>query len=162
MREKIVTILNQIALILEIKGENAFKIRAYKNGSEVIENYGDDIIQVTKDGKLGELKGIGKALASKIEEIVETGKLTYLDELKLEFPDTFFDLFEISNLGPKKIKKLYDNLQIDSIDKLEASCKNNEISKISGFGKKSVEAILESISFSKSNSKFFRTETLLR
>ena len=157
MREKIVTILNQIALILEIKGENAFKIRAYKNGSEIIENYGDDIIQITKDGKLGELKGIGKALASKIEEIVETGKLTYLDELKLEFPDTFFDLFEISNLGPKKIKKLYDNLQIDSIDKLEAYCKNNEISKISGFGKKSVEAILESISFRKSNSKFFRT-----
>ena len=157
MRENIVTILNQIALILEIKGENAFKIRAYKNGSEIIENYGDDIIQITKDGKLGELKGIGKALASKIEEIVETGKLTYLDELKLEFPDTFFDLFEISNLGPKKIKKLYDNLQIDSIDKLEASCKNNEISKISGFGKKSVEAILEAISFRKSNSKFFRT-----
>ena len=157
MREKIVTILNQIALILEIKGENAFKIRAYKNGSEIIENYGDDIIQITKDGKLGGLKGIGKALASKIEEIVETGKLSYLDELKLEFPDTFFDLFEISNLGPKKIKKLYDNLQIDSIDKLEASCKNNEISKISGFGKKSVEAILESISFRKSNSKFFRT-----
>ena len=157
MRENIVTILNQIALILEIKGENAFKIRAYKNGSEIIENYGDDIIQITKDGKLGELKGIGKALASKIEEIVETGKLTYLDELKLDFPDTFFDLFEISNLGPKKIKKLYDNLQIDSIDKLEASCKNNEISKISGFGKKSVEAILESISFRKSNSKFFRT-----
>ena len=157
MREKIVTILNQIALILEIKGENAFKIRAYKNGSEIIENYGDDIIQITNNGKLGELKGIGKALASKIEEIVETGKLTYLDELKLEFPDTFFDLFEISNLGPKKIKKLYDNLQIDSIDKLEASCKNNEISKISGFGKKSVEAILESISFRKSNSKFFRT-----
>ena len=157
MREKIVTILNQIALILEIKGENAFKIRAYKNGSEIIENYGDDIIQITNNGKLGELKGIGKALASKIEEIVETGKLSYLDELKLEFPDTFFDLFEISNLGPKKIKKLYDNLQIDSIDKLEASCKNNEISKISGFGKKSVEAILESISFRKSNSKFFRT-----
>ena len=157
MREKIVTILNQIALILEIKGENAFKIRAYKNGSEIIENYGDDIIQVTKDGKLGELKGIGKALASKIEEIVETGKLTYLDELKLEFPDTYLDLFEISNQGPKKIKKLYDNLQIDSIDKLEASCKNNEISKISGFGKKSVEAILEAISFRKSNSKFFRT-----
>ena len=78
MREKIVTILNQIALILEIKGENAFKIRAYKNGSEIIENYGDDIIQVTKDGKLGELKGIGKALASKIEEIVETGMKDFL------------------------------------------------------------------------------------
>ena len=81
MREKIVTILNQIALILEIKGENAFKIRAYKNGSEIIENYGEDIVQIAHDGKLNELKGIGKALASKIEEIVKTGKLSYFDEL---------------------------------------------------------------------------------
>ena len=161
MREKIVTILNQIALILEIKGENAFKIRAYKNGSEIIENYGDDIIQITKDGKLGELKGIGKALASKIEEIVETGKLTYLDELKLEFPDTFFDLFEISNLGPKKIKKLYDNLQIDSIDKLEASCKNNEISKISGFGKKALKRYLSQFHLERVTQSFFVQETLL-
>ena len=70
MRKKIVTILNQIALILEIKGENAFKIRAYKNGSEIIENYGENIVQIAHDGKLNELKGIGKALASKIEEIV--------------------------------------------------------------------------------------------
>ena len=67
MREKIVTILNQIAIILEIKGENAFKINAYRNGSELIENYGEDIVQITHDGKLNELKGIGKALASKIE-----------------------------------------------------------------------------------------------
>ena len=91
MREKIVTILNQIALILEIKGENAFKIRAYRNGSELIENYGGDVVQITHDGKLNELKGIGKALASKIEEIVKTGQLSYFNELKSEFPDSFFD-----------------------------------------------------------------------
>ena len=119
MREKIVTILNQIALILEIKGENAFKIRAYRNGSELIENYGGDIVKITRDGKLNELKGIGKALASKIEEIVKTGQLSYFNELKSEFPDSFFELFEIANLGPKKIGKLYKDLQIDSIDKLE-------------------------------------------
>ena len=156
MREKIVTILNQIALILEIKGENAFKIRAYKNGSEIIENYGEDIVQIAHDGKLNELKGIGKALASKIEEIVKTGKLSYFDELKSEFPDSFFELFEIANLGPKKIKKLYEELQIDSIDKLEECCKNGEISKVSGFGKKSADSIIESILFRKNNSKFFR------
>lgn len=104
MREKIVTILNQIALILEIKGENAFKIRAYRNGSELIENYGGDIVQITHDGKLNELKGIGKALASKIEEIVKTGQLSYFNELKSEFPDSFFELFEIASLGPKKIE----------------------------------------------------------
>ena len=156
MREKIVTILNQIALILEIKGENAFKIRAYKNGSEIIENYGEDIAQIAHYGKLNELKGIGKALASKIEEIVKTGKLSYFDELKSEFPDSFFELFEIANLGPKKIKKLYEELQIDSIDKLEECCKNGEISKVSGFGKKSADSIIESILFCKNNSKFFR------
>ena len=156
MREKIVTILNQIALILEIKGENAFKIRAYKNGSEIIENYGEDIVQIAHDGKLNELKGIGKALASKIEEIVKTGKLSYFDQLKSEFPDSFFELFEIANLGPKKIKKLYEELQIDSIDKLEECCKNGEISKVSGFGKKSADSIIESILFRKNNSKFFR------
>ncbi len=156
MREKIVTILNQIAVILEIKGENAFKIRAYKNGSEIIENYGEDIAQIAHDGKLNELKGIGKALASKIEEIVKTGKLSYFDELKSEFPDSFFELFEIANLGPKKIKKLYEELQIDSIDKLEECCKNGEISKVSGFGKKSADSIIESILFCKNNSKFFR------
>ena len=156
MREKIVTILNQIALILEIKGENAFKIRAYRNGSELIENYGGDIVQITHDGKLNELKGIGKALASKIEEIVKTGQLSYFNELKSEFPDSFFELFEIANLGPKKIGKLYKDLQIDSIDKLEECCKNGEISKVSGFGKKSVDSIIESILFRKNNSKFFR------
>ena len=156
MREKIVTILNQIALILEIKGENAFKIRAYKNGSEIIENYGEDIVQIAHDGKLNELKGIGKALASKIEEIVKTGKLSYFDELKSEFPDSFFELFEIANLGPKKIKKLYEELQIDSIDKLEECSNNGEISKVSGFGKKSADSIIESILFRKNNSKFFR------
>ena len=156
MREKIVIILNQFALILEIKGENAFKIRAYKNGSEIIENYGEDIAQIAHDGKLNELKGIGKALASKIEEIVKTGKLSYFDELKSEFPDSFFELFEIANLGPKKIKKLYEELQIDSIDKLEKCCKNGEISKVSGFGKKSADSVIESILFRKNNSKFFR------
>ena len=156
MREKIVTILNQIALILEIKGENAFKIRAYRNGSELIENYGGDIVKITRDGKLNELKGIGKALASKIEEIVKTGQLSYFNELKSEFPDSFFELFEIANLGPKKIGKLYKDLQIDSIDKLEECCKSGEISKVSGFGKKSVDSIIESILFRKNNSKFFR------
>ena len=102
MREKIVTILNQIALILEIKGENAFKIRAYRNGSELIENYGGDIVKITRDGKLNELKGIGKALASKIEEIVKTGQLSYFNELKSEFPDSFLSYSKLLTWGQKR------------------------------------------------------------
>ena len=109
-----------------------FKIRAYKTGSEIIENFSGDIEQIAKDEKLDEIKGIGKALASKIQEIINTGRLSYYENLKSEFPDSIFELFDVSNLGPKKIKHLYDTLKVDSIEKLESSCKSGEISKLSG------------------------------
>ena len=157
MRREIVKTLSNIATLLELKGENSFKIRAYKTGSDIIENFSGDIEQIAKDDKLDEIKGIGKALASKIQEIINTGKLSYYENLKSEFPDSIFELFDISNLGPKKIKNLYDNLKIDSIEKLEASCRSGEISQISGFGEKSVAKILEAIAFRKDNAKFFRT-----
>ena len=157
MRREIVKTLSNIATLLELKGENSFKIRAYKTGSDIIENFSGDIEQIAKDDKLDEIKGIGKALASKIQEIINTGKLSYYENLKSEFPDSIFELFDISNLGPKKIKNLYDNLKIDSIEKLEASCRSGEISQISGFGEKSVAKILEAIAFRKNNAKFFRT-----
>jgi len=157
MRREIVKTLSNIATLLELKGENSFKIRAYKTGSDIIENFSGDIEQIAKDDKLDEIKGIGKALASKIQEIINTGKLSYYENLKSEFPDSIFELFDISNLGPKKIKNLYDSLKIDSIEKLEASCRSGEISQISGFGEKSVAKILEAIAFRKDNAKFFRT-----
>ena len=157
MRREIVKTLNNIATLLELKGENSFKIRAYKTGSDIIENFSGDIEQIAKDEKLDEIKGIGKALASKIQEIINTGRLSYYENLKSEFPDSIFELFDVSNLGPKKIKHLYDTLKVDSIEKLESSCKNGEISKLSGFGEKSVAKILESIAFRKDNAKFFRT-----
>ena len=157
MRKEIVKTLSNIATLLELKGENSFKIRAYKTGSEIIENFSGDIEQIAKDEKLDEIKGIGKALASKIQEIINTGRLSYYENLKSEFPDSIFELFDVSNLGPKKIKHLYDTLKVDSIEKLESSCKSGEISKLSGFGEKSVAKILESIAFRKDNAKFFRT-----
>ena len=119
MRKEIVKTLNNIATLLELKGENSFKIRAYKTGSEIIENFSGDIEQIAKDEKLDEIKGIGKALASKIQEIINTGRLSYYENLKSEFPDSIFELFDVSNLGPKKIKHLYDTLKVDSIEKLE-------------------------------------------
>ena len=121
MRREIVKTLNNIATLLELKGENSFKIRAYKTGSEIIENFSGDIEQIAKDEKLDEIKGIGKALASKIQEIINTGRLSYYENLKSEFLDSIFELFDVSNLGPKKIKYLYDTLKVDSIEKLESS-----------------------------------------
>lgn len=155
-RDDIATVLEEIALLLELKGENAFKTRAYKNGAETVLNNEVDIIGLAKQGQLTGIKGIGAALQQKITELVQTGKLEYYENLKAEFPATLFDLFGISGLGPKKIKALYDQLNIASIDALEAACKDQSISQLSGFGAKSVEKILDAIAFKKQFADMFR------
>ena len=154
--EEIASILEEIALLLELKGENAFKTRAYKKGAEIITNTDQDIRQLAKDGKLASIDGIGSALQQKIEELVNTGKLDYYENLKAEFPATLFDLFGISGLGAKKIKVLYDQLNIDSLDALETACRSGEIEALSGFAKKSIDNILEAIAFKKQYADFFR------
>ena len=155
-RDLIVDVLKKIAILLELKGENAFKIRAYRTGSEIVETYSGDIIKLALDDDLKGIKGIGTALAQKIHELAATGKLEYFENLKNEFPQSIFDLFKISNLGPKKIKILYDQLGIDSISKLKQFCKSGEVGEISGFAKKSVSKILDSISFHEDNANTFR------
>lgn len=155
-RDDIAEILEEIALLLELKGENAFKTRAYKNGAEVVRNSETDILGLAKEDRLTGIKGIGAALQQKITELVQTGKLEFFENLKAEFPTSLFDLFEISGLGPKKIKALYDQLNIDSLDKLEAACKDGSISQLAGFGAKSVEKILDAIAFKKQFADRFR------
>lgn len=155
-RDDIASILEEIALLLELKGENHFKTRAYRTGAEIVLNSEADIIGLAKKDKLTGIKGIGAALQQKITELVQTGKLEFYENLKADFPPTLFDLFGISGLGPKKIKALYDQLNIDSIDALEAACKDNSISQLSGFGAKSVEKILDAIAFKKQFADLFR------
>ncbi|MBT7983096.1 MAG: DNA polymerase/3'-5' exonuclease PolX [Akkermansiaceae bacterium] len=156
-RDLIADVLKKIAILLELKGENAFKIRAYRTGSEIVETYSGDIIKLALDDDLKNIKGIGTALAQKIHELAATGKLEYFENLKSEFPQSIFNLFNISNLGPKKIKILYDQLGIDSIPKLKQFCESGEVGEISGFGKKSVSKILDSISFHEDNANTFRS-----
>ena len=110
-RESIAQILNNIALLLELKGENPFKIRAYKTGAEVVETYSGDIVQKAKDAELKGIKGIGTALADKLHELCSTDRLEYYENLRAEFPETIFELFGISGLGPKKIKALENILK---------------------------------------------------
>jgi len=114
-RDDIASILEEIALLLELKGENHFKTRAYRTGAEIVLNSEADIIGLAKKDKLTGIKGIGAALQQKITELVQTGKLEFYENLKADFPPTLFDLFGISGLGPKKIKALYDQLNIDSM-----------------------------------------------
>lgn len=157
-REEAADILNRIALLLELKGENPFKIRAYKSGAEVVESYAGDIMQLAADQKLAGIKGIGDALRDKLHEMAATGKLEFFDKLKAEFPDGLFELFEVQGLGPKKIAALYSQLQVGSIADLKRVCESGEAAKISGFGDKTVVKILESIAFRAEHASEFRID----
>ncbi|MDP0489645.1 MAG: DNA polymerase/3'-5' exonuclease PolX [Verrucomicrobiota bacterium JB023] len=143
--ETLASTLEEIALLLELKGENPFKTRAYRNGADIIRDFDGDIVQRAKDNDLKGIKGIGEALQDKLHELASTGKLVYHIELKNEFPDTLFELFELQGLGPKKIKALWDELGIASIGGLRRACEDGKIASLKGFGKKSVEKILAAI-----------------
>ncbi|MEN8785459.1 MAG: DNA polymerase/3'-5' exonuclease PolX, partial [Akkermansiaceae bacterium] len=144
-RESLISTLEEIALLLELKGENPFKTRAYRNGAEVVQNFDGDIVARAAENNLKGIKGIGDALQQKLHELASTGKLEYFENLRAEFPSTLFELFELQGLGPKKIKALYDKLGISSVTELKEACQGKEISDLSGFGAKTVEKILAAI-----------------
>ncbi|MFN9026163.1 MAG: histidinol-phosphatase, partial [Akkermansiaceae bacterium] len=103
-REEMAGVLEKIALLLELKGENPFKVRAYRQGAEVILAIEDDVVELAKNDGLVGVKGIGEALRDKLGELAKTGRLEFYEKLKQEFPPSIFDLFEVQGLGPKKIK----------------------------------------------------------
>lgn len=144
-KEEIAGVLENIARLLELKGENPFKIRAYTNAARAMETLPEDPAKLVAEERLVEVEGIGKAIAEKIAEMVETGKLAFYDELRGEFPADIMDLFELQGLGAKKIKALHQELGVDSITALETVCKAGKVAGLPGFGKKSEENILRSI-----------------
>jgi DNA polymerase (family X) len=150
-REEMAGVLEQIALLLELKGENPFKVRAYRQGSEVVMAMEEDVVELAKNDALKGIKGIGEALRDKLGELAKTGKLEFYEKLREEFPPTIFDLFEVQGLGPKKIKALYDELGVVSLEKLKAACLEGRVAKLAGFGEKTQSKILEGIS---ANEKF--------
>ncbi len=144
-KDQIADILESIAQMLEIKGENVFKIRAYTNAARALETYTGDIATAAGEGRLGEIPGVGKAIAEKITELVATGQLAYYEVLKAEFPPGVFEMFDLQGLGPKKIKALWDKLGITTIPELEKACKDGRVADLSGFGKKTADNILAAI-----------------
>ena len=155
-RENLAETLEQIAMLLELKGENPFKIRAYRTGADTVRQYSGDFLEKAKDNDLKGIKGIGDALQQKLHELASTGKLEFYEKLKADFPDSLFELFKIQGLGPKKVKAVYEMLGVDSIAKLKEVCESGAISELSGFGKKTAQKLLESIEFREQNAEFFR------
>lgn len=144
-KQVVAQFLNEIALFLELKGENQFKVRAYQNAARTVELLNEDLRELIKSGKIKEIKGIGKTLADNITELVVTGNLTYYQELKQSIPLGLLEIIKIPGLGPKKAAKLYDALGIASIAELEYACRENRLIELKGFGPKSQENILKGI-----------------
>ena len=138
-------ILYQIADLLDVKGEIFFKTRAYRIAAQTIETLDEDIEAVSNEYRLQSIPGVGEALAKKITEIVETGKLEYFEKLKKEIPAGVLTLLELQGLGPRKVSALYKNLGITTIEELRNACNAGKLRDLDGFGEITERNILRGI-----------------
>ncbi|MCL6554919.1 MAG: DNA polymerase/3'-5' exonuclease PolX [Burkholderiales bacterium] len=142
----IAAIFEEIADLLEIQDANPFRVRAYRNAARTIGEYGREVAEILAGGgKLPKLPGIGADLAAKIEEIATTGRSRFLEELRAQLPPTITQLLSIPGLGPKRVKMLYDSLQVETLDQLAKAAEAGRIRELPGFGEKTERAILEAI-----------------
>ena len=144
-KNDIIGVLDLIGTMLEIKGENPFKVRAYFSGSRTLQTLEEDLGTVIEEGRLGNIPGIGKALTEKIETLFTTGELEFLDKLKASVPDGLLELLEVPGLGGKKINALHKKLGIDSIESLTQACNDGRVAELKGFGTKTQDKILSGI-----------------
>ena len=144
-KKDIVEVLERIGTMMEIKGENPFKVRAYFSGARTLQTMEEDLGEVIAEGRLGDIPGIGKALTEKIETLHTTGELEFYDKLVASVPSGLMDLLDIPGLGGKKIKVLHEKLQVDSIESLTQVCQDGKVAELKGFGEKTQEKILSGI-----------------
>jgi DNA polymerase (family 10) len=155
-KDQVADTLEDIAMMLELKGENPFKIRAYRNAARAIETFTGNLRQTAEAEKFSEIEGIGDAIAEKIGKLVTTGSLEYHTTLKAEFPPGLFDMFEISGMGPKKIHAVWKDLSITTVTDLEKGCRDGRVAALKGFGEKTAANILKGIEDQKKHAGRFR------
>lgn len=138
--------LEEIADLLEVKGESTFRVRAYRDGARSVESLDEDIGEMVWSGRnLCDIPGIGESIASKIKEFIQTGHLGYLDDLAAEVSPGLAELLSVPGMGPKKARLFHDALGISSIDELEQAAKDHRLSTLPKIGKKTEENILDAI-----------------
>jgi DNA polymerase (family X) len=155
-KTEIAAVLEEVAALLELKGENPFKIRAYTNAARSLETFGGNISSLQDEEALAKIPGIGKSIADKIKELAATGSLKYLEELRTEFPAAILELFSISGLGAKKIKTLYEQLQVSSIEQLRQACETGRVAEVAGFGETTQARICKAIEERAKHSGYFQ------
>ncbi|MFZ4620113.1 MAG: DNA polymerase/3'-5' exonuclease PolX [Bacteroidota bacterium] len=154
-KTQISDILDEVGTLLELKGENPFKSRAFHNAARILSGVTEDLKVLVDSGEIRKIKGIGESTAKIISDLVNTGKSPDHESLKKGFPPGIFDMMKIQGMGPKKVAVLYKKLKISSIDLLEKAAKEGKLEKLEGFGKKTEENILLGIEqVRKHSSKF--------
>jgi DNA polymerase (family 10) len=148
-------VLEEIALLLEIRGENPFKVRAYQNAARVLQSLDRELGSVVAAGELTELSGIGPALAEKVTTLVETGRLPLHEELRRQVPPGLLDLLRVPGLGPKRVHELHETLGIASLGELEYAVQSGRLETLSGFGPRLEARILAGIAAVKRNAERF-------
>jgi DNA polymerase (family 10) len=155
-KDEIADVFENIARLLELKGENPFKVRAYTHAARALETLSEPLETLIAEERLTAIDGIGKATGEKIAELSTHGRLDYYDNLREEFPPDILTLFEIQGLGAKKIKVLWDTLKVHSVTNLERACKDGSVAALPGFGEKTAANILKGIEHMRSHAGEFR------
>jgi DNA polymerase (family 10) len=145
-KNQVANMLEDVASLLELKeGSNPFEVRAYENAARAVSALDGDIEQLTREGKLKGVPGLGSTIIKRIEELVNTGQMALYDELVAETPQVKLDMRRIQGVGPKKINVIYNQLHVQSIADLERACNENKVAVLPGFGKKTQDKILQGI-----------------
>jgi DNA polymerase (family 10) len=155
-KDEIAGVFENIARLLELKGENPFKVRAYTHAARALETLSEPLETLIAEDRLTAVDGIGKATGEKIAELFTHARLDYYDNLREEFPPDILTLFEIQGLGAKKIKVLWDTLKVHSVTNLERACKDGLVADLPGFGEKTAANILKGIAHMRSHAGEFR------
>jgi DNA polymerase (family 10) len=157
----IAAIFDEIADFLEIEGKNPFRIRAYRHASRTVSGLGSELKDMVAAGEdLIKLPGIGKELAAKIHEILETGTAKALVKLQQRIPKTLVEILKLPNLGPKRVRVLYKDLKIENLEQLSRAARKGRIRALEGFGEKTEKAILEAVEARAQKEKRFKIATV--
>lgn len=143
---QIAEIFELMAVFLELKGENPFRVRAYQRAVQVVEGHSRPVTELSRE-ELLEISGIGKGIADHIAEIAKTGKLLELENLRKKFPPGLLDVLRVQGLGPKRAKLLFEKLRVDSLEKLKAAALSGKLKGLPGFGAKLEENVLKGLAF---------------
>ncbi|MCK5481714.1 MAG: DNA polymerase III, partial [Gammaproteobacteria bacterium] len=155
--EDIAAVFDEIADLLEIEGDNPFRIRAYHNGAQTLRELGREVRTLIEHGEdITRLSGIGKNLATKIHEILDTGHCRTLDKLRKKLPADLTDLLKLPGLGPRRVHALFHELDIHTHEQLERAARDGLIQQLPGFGAKTETRILEALQAHADTSRRFK------